>query len=204
MKKIVVLLSGAGTNLQAILDASQDQASGYEVALVLSNRRKAGGMEKAAAWGVPHIYVDPRPAASREEYDQLLAHSIDDVQPDLIVLAGFMRILSPAFVQRYRGRIVNIHPSLLPAFPGKDAQKQALDAGVSETGVTVHYVDEGVDTGLIIDQISVSIEPDDTVETLSARIQVVEHMLYPRVISEICQRIDHTARQTKTFGGDHQ
>ena len=203
MRKVVVLLSGTGTNFQAILDATNDGCQSYEVVLVISNRRRAGGLEKAAAAGVPWVYVDPRSCASREEYDRLLAREIDPIEPDLIVLAGFMRILSPFFVRRYAGQIVNIHPSLLPAFPGKDAQAQAIEAGVTTSGVTVHYVDEGVDTGPIIDQVSVAIDPDDTVDTLSAKLQKVEHTLYPRVIAEICEQMEHTRLQETTGGGGY-
>ena len=204
MKKVVVLLSGTGTNLQAILNASKHGELGFEVVLVVSNRSRARGLEKAEAAGVRSVFVDPRPTESREAYDRLLANVIDPIEPDLIVLAGFMRILSPFFVRRYAGKIINIHPSLLPAFPGKDAQAQAIHAGVTVSGATVHFVDEGVDTGPIIDQVAVDITPTDTAETLSAKIQTVEHVLYPRVIAEICREMDHTQVTTRKGGGHYQ
>ena len=203
MKRVVVLLSGTGTNFQAILDWSREHDVGFEIMLVVSNRRLAGGLEKAKAAGITSVYVDPRPTVSREEYDRLLVDVIDPAEPDLIVLAGFMRILSPFFVKHYAGKVVNIHPSLLPAFPGKDAQAQAIDAGATMSGVTVHYVDEGVDTGPIIDQVAVPIAPDDTVQTLSVKLQKVEHVLYPRVITEICREMDHNRRGITTGGGHY-
>jgi phosphoribosylglycinamide formyltransferase 1 len=203
MKSVVVLLSGTGTNLQAILDATQEANLGYKVGLVISNRRTAGGLDKARHAGVPSRYVDPRQHANREDYDRALSEVIDGMNPHLIVLAGFMRILSPFFVRRYAGRIVNIHPSLLPLFPGKDAQAQALSAGVTESGVTIHFVDEGVDTGPIIAQEAVPVEPGETVETLSAKIQVVEHRLYPSVIATVCETLLENQAITESAQGGH-
>jgi phosphoribosylglycinamide formyltransferase-1 len=203
MKSVVVLLSGTGTNLQAILDATQEADLGYKVGFVISNCRRAGGLEKARKAGVPSRHVDPRLYANREAYDRALSEVIDGMNPDLIVLAGFMRILSPFFVRRYAGCIVNVHPSLLPAFPGKDAQAQALSAGVRESGVTIHFVDEGVDTGPIIAQEAVSVDPGETVETLSAKIQVVEHRLYPSVIATVCERLTENKDSMDTLRGGY-
>ena len=201
MKHVAVLLSGMGTNLQAIIDASQQREAGYDVTLVLSNRRKAGGLAKAEAAGIPGRYVDARPFDTREDYDRELAALIDSAAPSLIVLAGFMRILSPYFVRRYAGRIINIHPSLLPQFPGKDPQAQALAAGATRTGVTVHFVDEGVDTGCIIAQEPVEIVAGETVESLTGKIQRVEHALYPKVIANICAEMNETHTGLVGAGG---
>ena len=203
MKRVVVLLSGTGTNLQAILNEAKGGNLGFEVVLVVSNRRQAGGLEKATAAGIPNTCIEPGSFANREEFDRALAKVIDPVEPDLIVLAGFMRILTPFFVRRYSRKIVNIHPSLLPAFPGKDAQAQAIRAGVSTSGVTVHYVDEGVDTGPIIEQMSVAVSPEDTAETLSDKIQKIEHKLYPRVIAEICHKMGDTCARNTSSGGQY-
>lgn len=194
MKRVVVLLSGTGSNLQAILDASRGEDLGYEVVGVLSNRSKALGLEKAKAAGVARAFVDPRPSPDRESYDRELAAALDEFSPDLIVLAGFMRILSPYFVRRYAGKVVNIHPSLLPAFPGKDPQAQAISAGASQSGVTIHEVDEGVDTGPIIAQERVDVALGETATSLAKKIQRIEHRLYPRVIGEICARLGTQGR----------
>ena len=171
MSGIVVLLSGSGTNLQAIIDAE------LPVKYVLSDKPNAYGLTRAEKAGIPTEVWSNLKRLENNTSDICKRHKID-----LIVLAGFMRLLSPGFVQRWESHIINIHPSILPEFKGAGAIEQALDAGVNETGVTVHYVDEGMDTGKIIAQEHVNIEKDDTIETLYGKIHEVEHKLYPRTI----------------------
>jgi phosphoribosylglycinamide formyltransferase-1 len=173
---IVVLISGRGSNLQALLDA------GLPVAAVISNRGAAKGLALAAARGVPTRVIEHQAYASREEFDAALAAEIDRFAPRLVVLAGFMRVLSPAFVARYAGRLVNIHPSLLPAFSGLETHRRALEAGVKLHGCTVHFVTEQLDHGPIIIQAAVPVRADDTAETLAARVIRQEHVIYPRAV----------------------
>jgi phosphoribosylglycinamide formyltransferase-1 len=173
---VVVLISGRGSNLQAMLDA------GIPVSAVISNRADAPGLVMAARRGVPTAVVDHRKFASRELFDEALAEQIEQHAPRLVALAGFMRVLTPAFVARFAGRLVNIHPSLLPAFPGLDTHARALAAGGKRHGCTVHFVTEALDHGPIIAQATVPVLPDDTAETLAARVLAQEHVLYPRAI----------------------
>jgi len=182
MKNIGILLSGRGSNFEAIarnVAAGKIQA---QIALVISNREQAPGLETARQMGLRTIFI-PSKGKEREVYDQEVVAALKAAQVDLVCLAGFMRILSPVFVRAFPGRILNIHPALLPAFPGLDAQKQALDYGVKFTGCTVHIVDEGMDTGPIVRQSVVPVLDDDTVETLSARILAEEHRIYSEAIS---------------------
>jgi len=157
------------------------------VVLVISDRQEAGALERARQRGVKALYIDPRPFAGRVEYDRAIMKELEKEAVDLVVLAGFMRLLSKEFVDAYPHRIMNIHPALLPSFPGTEGVKDALEYGVKVTGCTVHFVDEGMDTGPIILQGAVEIKDDDTVETLHQRIQEVEHRLYPRAINLFCQ-----------------
>ncbi len=173
---IVVLISGRGSNMQALLDA------GLPVSAVISNRGAAKGLALAVARGVPTCVIEHQGYASREEFDSALAAEIDRFAPRLVVLAGFMRVLSPAFVARYAGRLVNIHPSLLPAFAGLDTHRRALEAGVKLHGCTVHFVTEELDHGPIIIQAAVPVRADDTAETLAARVIKQEHVIYPRAV----------------------
>lgn len=177
-------MSGRGSNFQAIHRAILDGKLEAEIACVISNVPTAPGIEYARVNGLPAHALSSK-GVPREEFDRQLKQIIDDASVDLICLAGYMRLLSPAFIQAYSGRILNIHPSLLPSFPGLHAQKQALDHGVKITGCTVHLVDEGLDTGPILAQTAVPVLDDDTEETLSARILVEEHKLYPATISRI-------------------
>lgn len=177
-----VLASGRGSNLQAILDACARPGFPARVAVVVSDRERAAALERAAAAGVPTAVLNPKDFGERAAYDAALADTLDGHGVGLVCLAGFMRILGPAFVHRYAGRLLNVHPALLPAFPGLHAQRQALDHGVKVAGATVHFVEEGVDTGPIVLQASVPVEADDTVETLSARILVQEHRLYAEAV----------------------
>ncbi len=182
---LVILLSGRGSNMKAIHQSIVDGRLNAKIDLVLSDNPKAEGLQYAQSQQLSIAVIEKTPGESRENYDQRLMEKIDSAKPDLIALAGFMRILSPKFIQHYPNKIVNIHPSLLPAFPGLHAQRQALNAGVTQSGCTVHFVDEGCDSGPIIDQRKVPVLPNDTEETLSARILVEEHKLY----SECLQRI---------------
>ncbi len=181
MKNIGILLSGRGSNFEAI---ARNVAAGRipaSIALVISNREQAPGLETARKMGLRTLFISSK-GMEREAYDQEVVDALREAQVDLVCLAGFMRILSPIFVRAFPGRILNIHPALLPAFPGLDAQKQALDYGVKFTGCTVHIVDEGMDTGPIVLQAVVPVEDDDTVETLSARILAEEHRIYSEAL----------------------
>jgi len=173
---VVVLISGRGSNMQAILDA------GIPVAAVISNKAEAAGLEVAARRGVATGVVEHRSFPSRDAFDAALAAEIDKHAPRLVALAGFMRVLTPGFVARYAGRLVNIHPSLLPEFPGLDTHARALAAGVKRHGCTVHFVTAQLDHGPIIAQASVPVLPGDTPDTLAARVLQQEHQLYPRAI----------------------
>lgn len=178
--RIAVLASGRGTNLQSILDAFPPGNPLATVALVVSNKQDAGALERARNHGIKGVFVPFGKA--RERFEERVAALFEEEGIDLICLAGFMRVLSAPFVTRYEGRILNIHPSLLPQFPGLDAPEQALAAGVKESGCTVHFVDAGIDTGPLIVQRSVPVLPDDTAATLSERILHEEHRAYPQAI----------------------
>lgn len=180
--KLAVLCSGEGTNLQAILDAIRRGRLRAEVALVVSDNPKAGALARARRAGVPAVCLRPSDDRSRAAYDERLGNKIQQARADWIILAGFMRILTPAFVRRFAGRILNIHPALLPAFRGAHAVRDALAYGVKVAGVTVHLVDWEVDHGPVIAQRVVPIKPGDTEQRLLARVHRVEHQLYPQVI----------------------
>ena len=177
-----VLASGRGSNLQAILDACARPGFPARVAVVISDRERAPALDRARAASVEALWVNPKDFADREAFDLALVRALDLHGVGLVCHAGFMRILSPAYVRAFAGRALNIHPSLLPAFPGLHAQRQALDHGVKVAGATVHFVDESVDTGPIVAQAAVPVAPGDTEETLAARILVQEHRLYPEAI----------------------
>lgn len=179
---IAVLASGRGSNLAALCDAIDRGEVPARVVLVLSDRADARAVDRARQRGLPYRVLLRREYPSREAYEAAVGDAIEAAGARLVCLAGFMRILGPAFVRRFWGRVMNVHPSLLPAFPGLDAQRQALEYGVRVSGCTVHFVDEGVDSGPIILQAAVPVEPDDTVETLSARILAEEHRLYPEAV----------------------
>jgi phosphoribosylglycinamide formyltransferase 1 len=173
---IVALISGRGSNLQALLDA------GLPVSAVISNRADAKGLELATSRGIATRVVDHRRFPSREAFESELAADIDRFSPRLVVLAGFMRVLMPAFVERYRNRLLNIHPSLLPAFTGLDTHARALAAGVKLHGCTVHFVTTELDHGPIVIQAALRVRPDDTPETLAARVLRQEHVIYPKAV----------------------
>jgi phosphoribosylglycinamide formyltransferase-1 len=184
--RIVVLISGRGSNMRALAGRSADPAMGYEVAGVLSDRPQAAGLEAAADLGIPARALVPDPAAPRVEYEAALAAAIEEFAPSLIVLAGFMRILSAPFVARYAGRILNIHPSLLPKYPGLDTHRRVLAARESEHGATVHFVTEQLDGGPLIIQGRIPVEPDDDPQSLQARVYVLEHCIYPLAVRWYC------------------
>lgn len=176
--RLAVLLSGRGSNFAAIQEAILRNDLDAEVAIVISNRAGAGGLDRAKEWGLATAVFPNRQYATREEHEQVVIRAIEDAGAEIVVLAGYMRLLSAAFVDRFSGRILNIHPSLLPAFPGVDAQRQALEHGVRIAGCTVHLVDQTLDGGPILVQRAVPVEAGDTEETLSARILDEEHRAY--------------------------
>jgi phosphoribosylglycinamide formyltransferase-1 len=181
-KRIGVLLSGRGSNFEALADsAAAGRIPEAEISIVISNREDAPGLRRATERRIP-ARVIPSKGVEREAYDRLVVAALNEARVDLVCLAGFMRLLSPYFVAAFRGRILNIHPSLLPAFPGLEAQRQALDYGVKFSGCTVHFVDENLDAGPIIKQAIVPIEPGDTDESLAARILTEEHRIYTEAV----------------------
>src|ERR1700758_4370529 len=192
-KRIGVLLSGRGSNFEALADSvAAGHVPNAEIAIVISNRENAPGIEKARGRGIL-AQVVPSRGLEREPYDKLVIAALEDKKVDLVCLAGYMRLLSPAFVAAYRGRILNIHPSLLPAFPGLESQRQAIEHGAKFSGCTVHFVDENLDAGPIILQAAVPIRDDDTPETLSERVLREEHRIYTeavRIVLEGRYRID--------------
>jgi phosphoribosylglycinamide formyltransferase-1 len=189
MRNIVILISGGGSNMAAIAGAAQQggwrKAYDAPIAAVISNRPDAKGLALAREALIATEVVDHTRFDSREAFDAELAQAIDRRQPSLVVLAGFMRILTPAFVERYRGRLLNIHPSLLPAFPGLNTHQRALDAGCKVAGATVHHVTRELDHGAILEQAVVPVLPGDTADTLAARVLTQEHLIYPRAIAAL-------------------
>ena len=187
MKNIVILISGGGSNMGAVVKTAQQenwaQRHGARVAAVLSNKADAQGLVLARAQGIATEVLDHKPFENREAFDAALAAAIDRYEPALVVLAGFMRILSSGFVAHYAGRLVNIHPSLLPAFTGLHTHQRAIDAGCRFAGCTVHQVTAELDLGPIVDQAVVPVLPGDTAETLAARVLTQEHVIYPRAIA---------------------
>jgi len=179
---VVVLISGRGSNLQAIIDAADSADSPFTVDAVISNQPGAAGLERARRAGIPVEVVDHRAYARREEFDSALAEVIDGYDPGLVVLAGFMRILTPAFVARYAGRLINIHPSLLPEFPGLDTHGRAIAAGAAEHGASVHFVTAALDGGPLIIQARVPVRAGDDADTLAARVLEQEHRILPEAI----------------------
>ncbi|MBR8057887.1 phosphoribosylglycinamide formyltransferase [Burkholderia dolosa] len=182
MKKLVILISGRGSNMEAIVRACERERWPAEVAAVIANRPDAAGLAFAASHGVATAVVDHRSFDGRDSFDAALAAEIDRFAPDLVVLAGFMRILTPAFVRRYEGRLLNIHPSLLPSFKGIHTHQQALDAGVALHGASVHFVIPELDSGAIVAQGAVPVRADDDAAALAERVLAVEHVLYPRAV----------------------
>lgn len=181
-RRLGVLISGRGSNLQAIVDAIRDERLDATIAVVISNRADAAGLDRARKAGIESIHLDHRAYPSRDAYDAELVSALRARDVRLVCLAGFMRFLGPTFIDAFPNAILNIHPSLLPAFPGVDAQHQALEHGVRVSGATVHFVTKELDAGPIVLQTAVEVREDDTAETLAARILVEEHKLYPQAI----------------------
>lgn len=182
MKKIAVFASGSGTNFQALLDANQDH---YEIVLLVCDKPGAKAIERAEGAGIPTFVFQAKNYESKAAFEQEMLVWLAKFEVDFIVLAGYMRLVGETLLRKYEQRIINIHPSLLPAFPGKDAIGQAFEKQVKVTGVTIHYVDEGMDTGPIIAQEPVRVAEDDTYESLQRKIQQVEHQLYPQTLAKI-------------------
>jgi len=180
--RVGVLASGNGSNLQSLIDRSKEGSLPAVIACVISNNASAFALERARRHGIPALHLDHRLFAGREAYDKAVVDSLRDHGVELVALAGFMRIISPVLIEAFPNAIMNIHPALLPSFPGLHAQQQALDHGVKIAGCTVHFVDAGTDTGPIICQAAVPVVEGDSEETLSARIQVEEHRLYPLAV----------------------
>ncbi|MEC1720018.1 phosphoribosylglycinamide formyltransferase [Schinkia azotoformans] len=186
MKKIAVFASGSGSNFQALVDAAKANQLSAEIVLMVCDKPGAYAIERADQAGVPSLVISPKDFASKTDYEKEILQKLNESGVELIVLAGYMRLIGETLLSAYEGRIVNIHPSLLPSFAGKDAIGQAFQAKVKITGVTVHYVDEGMDTGPIIAQEAVKMDEYETRESLEAKIHQVEHLLYPRVIQKLC------------------
>jgi len=186
LKKIAVLASGQGTNLQAILEAAESGDISGKVVLVISDRKGAYALERARSRGIKSLWLNPKEYSGRENYDQAIIKELVAENINLVVLAGFMRLLSPPFIDAFPQRIINIHPSLLPAFPGTAGVEQALAYGVKVSGCSVHFVDKGLDTGPVILQEAVPVAQDDTPETLHERIHAAEYRLLPLAIELFC------------------
>ncbi|MGE8331860.1 MAG: phosphoribosylglycinamide formyltransferase [Paraburkholderia nemoris] len=182
MKKLVILISGRGSNMEAIIRACADEGWAAQVAAVIANRPDAAGLAFAASHGIATAVVDHRQFPDRDSFDTALAQEIDSFAPDLVVLAGFMRVLTAGFVDHYAGRMLNVHPSLLPSFPGLKTHQQALDAGVRLHGASVHFVTSQLDHGPIVAQAAVPVQAGDTPAMLAERVLATEHIIYPRAV----------------------
>ena len=187
LKSIVVLVSGNGSNLQAIIDACQQQQIAGKISAVISNKSDAFGLQRAKAADIPALFIDHKSFASREAYDQQLQAEITSFAPDLIVLAGFMRILTPEFVANFAGKMLNIHPSLLPKYKGLHTHQRAIDAGDTEHGASVHFVTADLDGGPIVLQSKVPVFAGESADELAERVQVQERQMYPLVVKWFCQ-----------------
>ncbi len=187
MKRIVILISGRGSNMEAILRAASAENWPAQIAAVISNKAKAAGLTTASAAGIAARVVEHVAYSDRAQFDQALMTVIDEYSPDLVILAGFLRILTPEFVEHYHGRMLNIHPSLLPSFSGLDTHRRALEAGVKFHGATVHFVTPELDHGPIIEQATVPVLDTDTEDTLAARVLEQEHVIYPRAVRDFIE-----------------
>ncbi|WP_428910663.1 phosphoribosylglycinamide formyltransferase [Niallia sp. Krafla_26] len=188
MKKIAVFASGSGTNFQAILDAIQDGKLDCKVELLVCDKKGALCIQRAEKANIPTFVFTAKQYENKAAYEQEILQQLKTLDVEFIVLAGYMRLIGPTLLTGFQGKIVNIHPSLLPAFPGKDAIGQAIRAGVKKSGVTIHFVDEGMDTGPIIDQQEVELDENETLESLQEKIHMVEHQLYPAVLQRLFQQ----------------
>jgi len=187
MINIGVLVSGRGTNLQAIIEAIKEGKIEGKISIVISDNRDAFALKRAEQNNIETRYINFKSFENREDYDKKIVEYLKEKDVDLVVLAGYMRILSPYFIKMYKNKIMNIHPALLPSFPGLHAQRQAIEYGVKISGCTVHFVDEGVDSGPIILQKEVEVKDDDTEESLAEKILKEEHQIYPQAIQLFCQ-----------------
>jgi phosphoribosylglycinamide formyltransferase-1 len=187
MKRIVILISGRGSNMEAILRAASAEKWPAQIVAVISNKSTAAGLATASSAGIAARVVEHVAYPDRAQFDQALSAVIDEYSPDLVVLAGFLRILTPEFVAHYHGRMVNIHPSLLPSFPGLDTHRRALETGVKFHGATVHFVTPELDHGPIIEQATVPVLDTDTEDTLAARVLEQEHVIYPRAVRDFIE-----------------
>ncbi|MBM6616243.1 phosphoribosylglycinamide formyltransferase [Bacillus suaedaesalsae] len=192
MISLAVFASGSGTNFQSIVNATKKGELQATIKVLFCDKKEAKVIERAKAEGIPAIVLTPKEFPSKKEYEEAILTQLKELQVDWIILAGYMRLIGETLLHAYEGNIVNIHPSLLPAFPGKDAIQQAFQAKVKITGVTVHFVDEGMDTGPIIDQESIRIDEHETYESLQAKIQRIEHVLYPKTIQALVTRGHHS------------
>ena len=197
--KIGILVSGRGTNLQAIMNAIENGELNASIAVVLSNKKDAPALERAQQKNIETVYLDPKSFVGKKEFDLALAGELEDRKVDLVCLAGYMRILGPEFIRQFEGKIINIHPSLLPAFPGLDVQQKAIDYGVRFSGCTVHFVNEEVDGGPIILQAVVPVHESDDAETLAQRILIQEHLIYPRAIQMIAENRLHIENRKVSY-----
>ena len=192
-KRVVVFISGGGSNMVALAQACRDPAFPAEVACVISDKPTAGGLAKAQGFGIPTLVFERKNYASKGEHEAAILAALGELAPDIICLAGYMRLISGEFIAPYEGRIINIHPSLLPLFPGLHTHQRAIDSGMKITGCTVHFVTEGMDEGPIIGQAAVPVVAGDTADSLAARVLTVEHKLYPlalRLLAEGKVRMD--------------
>ena len=188
--RVAILISGAGSNMAALIDAARRPGSAYSMALVVSNNPDASGLALAAAQGVGTVAVDHRPfGKDRAAHEAAIQAELENFGIEVVALAGYMRLLTPWLVRRWEGRMLNIHPSLLPLYPGLDTHARAIAAGDAEAGCTVHLVTEGVDEGPVLDQARVPVLPDDTPQTLAQRVLTAEHALYPAALDAFCARL---------------
>ena len=201
-KRLIVLISGGGSNLQAFIDLCASGDLNATVVAVISNKPDAGGLNRAAAKNIPNLIIDHRNFENREAFDQALSEMIDSFAPDLIILAGFMRILTAEFVNHFDGKLINIHPSLLPAYPGLYTHRRAIEAGDKEAGATVHFVTSELDGGPAIIQARVPIEKSDNEQTLAAKVLQFEHKIFPEAVRWFCE--DRLCMQEDTALLDNQ
>ncbi|WP_188207969.1 phosphoribosylglycinamide formyltransferase [Alkalibacillus aidingensis] len=197
MKRVAVFASGSGSNFESLVEASRQSNLGYEVVLLVTDRLDAYALERASRLNIPTKSFAPKAYATKGEYEIAILTILKQFKIDWIALAGYMRLVGSTLLEPYQQRIVNIHPSLLPHFPGKDAIGQALKAEVAQTGVTVHYIDEGIDTGPVISQEIVAVRPEDTYETLQKRIKQVEHHIYPKTLAKIMREDELNVSKTR-------
>ena len=198
VKRIAVFASGFGSNLQALIDYNKDHGLNGEIALVFSNNKDAFALERAEKSRIKSVFLDPSDYVTREEFDEKIIKLLEEEKIDLVVLAGYMFLVSQIFVRRFKNRILNIHPALLPSFKGTHGIKDAYEHGVKVTGVTVHFVDEGLDSGPIIIQKAVEIDQDESIEELEEKIHRVEHEIYPLAVKYFCEdRLKIEGRKVK-------